>query len=582
MQNMLRQFPVQGVLIGLFLLYEVHQSHLDLFDTLVLLVLIAITLNFQQRQQAQADLQEQKDLLKLALECAKMGAWDWNVLTNEEQWSKEVEELFGVTTTESHLTYRYEKILEKVHPDDKEAVIAARQLTLSTGRPYNIEYRIITDDGKIRWLNSFGNVIRDSNNSPIRLTGVVMDITQRKQTEAVLQETEARYRSIFENAADGIFQTTPQGQYMSANPALATIYGYDCPQTLMKVLSNQIDQRLYVLPNRRAEFMQLMAEHQSVSDFESQVFRQDGTIIWISENARAVHDPDGNLRYYEGTVKDISDRKRIADELLQAKELAESANRAKSQFLANISHELRTPLNSIIGYSDMLQEESVSLGYGEIVPDLQKIQKAGKHLLRLINDILDMSKIEAGKMSLYLEPFDIHELIVDVYATVQPLIKKNRNTFVIHCPPAIGIMFADLVKVRQALFNLLSNASKFTENGTITLTVEREHAQTANPGVVLAHSSGLLNSNVIVFTVTDTGIGISPDQLTRLFQPFMQADNSTTRKYGGTGLGLSITQRVCQMMGGEVSVQSQLGSGSTFTIRLPEVVKEPELDCLTE
>jgi PAS domain S-box-containing protein len=383
---------------------------------------------------------------------------------------------------------------------------------------------------------------------------------QRHATEAALQTAEENFRTIVEHAVDGIFQTTPEGQYLNANPALAKIYGYTSPQHLIEELSGHIHS-IYVEPHRRTEFVQLIEQYGSVVDFESQIRRRDGDLIWISENARAVRDEAGNLRYYEGSVKDISDRKQAADDLFKAKELAESANRAKSQFLANMSHELRTPLNAIIGYSEMLQEDAVDFGCEDVVPDLEKIRSAGKHLLSLINDILDISKIEAGKMSLYLETFDIPQLLSEVKATIQPLVAKNNNTLVVHCDPALGCMRADLTKVRQNLLNMLSNASKFTEAGTVTLAVEVAEA-----------------SSMVHFQVSDTGIGMTASQLTRLFQPFTQADNSTTRKYGGTGLGLAITQRFCQMMGGDITVTSTLGQGTTFTMSLPLSVADSAED----
>jgi signal transduction histidine kinase/DNA-binding response OmpR family regulator len=247
-------------------------------------------------------------------------------------------------------------------------------------------------------------------------------------------------------------------------------------------------------------------------------------------------------------------------ELLAAKEISELANRAKSQFLANMSHELRTPLNAILGYSEMLQEELEDLGHLSCISDVQKIYGAGKHLLGLINDILDLSKIEAGKMELYPETFDLNLLIHEVVNTMRPLIQKNENTLILDCPEEIGTMYADQTKLRQNLFNLLSNASKFTKQGTITLKVE--------------HTSPLDQANgsaCISFQVSDTGIGMTPSQVGRLFQAFTQADTSTTRKYGGTGLGLVITKKFCQLMGGDVLVESRLGQGSTFTIVLPAI-----------
>ncbi|MFA7242773.1 MAG: response regulator [Sulfuricellaceae bacterium] len=239
---------------------------------------------------------------------------------------------------------------------------------------------------------------------------------------------------------------------------------------------------------------------------------------------------------------------------------AEAANQSKSQFLANMSHELRTPLNAIIGYSEMLQEQAEEEGMEHLIPDMQKIHNAGKHLLGLINDILDLSKIEAGKMEIYLETFSLPEVLKEVSATIQPLIGKGQNRLEILLGEGLGEMCSDLTKVRQILFNLLSNASKFTENGIITLSAECAFDAT--------------HKKWIVFRVKDSGIGMTAEQIGKLFQAFSQADASTTRKYGGTGLGLTISRRFCELMGGDIQVESEFGKGATFIVRLPAVTVE--------
>ena len=242
-------------------------------------------------------------------------------------------------------------------------------------------------------------------------------------------------------------------------------------------------------------------------------------------------------------------------------EKAESANNAKSQFLANMSHELRTPMNAIIGYSEMLAEDAVDRGLEMFVRDLNKINTAGKQLLTLINDILDLSKIEAGRMDLYLETFDIREMVRDISTTMQPLIDKNSNQLILDLPAGIGAMRADLTKVRQVLFNLLTNAAKFTKSGIIRLLISR----TVVDGGV----------ECIEFQVQDSGIGLTPEQAARVFDSFTQADASTTRKFGGSGLGLTITRKFCEMMAGDITVVSELGKGATFTVRLPAQVVDP-------
>jgi GAF domain-containing protein/DNA-binding response OmpR family regulator/HAMP domain-containing protein len=290
----------------------------------------------------------------------------------------------------------------------------------------------------------------------------------------------------------------------------------------------------------------------------------DGKVVQYQ--VLALRDGGRMLTYF-----DITELKRREAQLAELVDKLEVASQHKSQFVANMSHELRTPLNAIIGYSEMLQEEAEDIGQEGFLPDLKNIHAAGKHLLGLINDILDLSKIEAGKMELFLESFEIPGLVRDVVATIQPLVEKNGNTLEVDCSNDLSSMHADLTKVRQALFNLLSNACKFTKQGTIALEVTQE-ARNGKPW--------------ILFRVRDTGIGMTSEQMGRLFQAFTQADASTTRQFGGTGLGLAISRKFCQMMGGDITVESVYGKGSTFTIQLPAEVPSdkpaegPELEKL--
>jgi len=247
------------------------------------------------------------------------------------------------------------------------------------------------------------------------------------------------------------------------------------------------------------------------------------------------------------------ERWRVEQALREAKREAEEATVAKNLFLANMSHELRTPLNAVIGYSELLLETADDEGRDNDVADLTKIQASGKHLLSLINNVLDLSKIEAGKMDIHLETFSVRTLIDEVAGTIKPLADKNANDLNIRCPENVGDIYSDLTKIRQALFNLLSNACKFSNGGTIWFEITRD------------------NDTSIRFAVSDTGIGMSLEQTAMIFDPFMQAETSTSRDFGGTGLGLAITRRFCRMLGGEVSVTSTEGKGSTFVIELPTI-----------
>lgn len=265
-----------------------------------------------------------------------------------------------------------------------------------------------------------------------------------------------------------------------------------------------------------------------------------------------------NINLEKTVAERTAELKRAVEDAEEAQAQAQEASKTKSEFLANMSHELRTPMNAIIGYGEMLLEESEDAGDQWMQADLEKILSAAKHLLQLINDILDLSKIEAGKMTLFLESVDIAHMATDVAAMIKPLAAKNKNTFEMRCPSDIGTMHTDLTKLRQTLFNLLSNACKFTENGRITLEIRRE------------------DDEMISFVASDTGIGMEPHQIEKLFSEFVQADASTTRKYGGTGLGLAISRKFCRMLGGDITVVSAPGQGSTFTARLPAKSEIPD------
>lgn len=289
------------------------------------------------------------------------------------------------------------------------------------------------------------------------------------------------------------------------------------------------------------------------------LFLQDVTERKQAEEQLMELNRDLDSRVQDRTTKLM----KAMEEAEEARVKAEDANRSKSEFLANMSHELRTPLNAIIGYSEMLEEEATDVGEDDFIPDLQKIQGAGKHLLGLINSVLDLSKIEAGRMELFLEEFSIRDLVEEIAGTITPVAHKNNNHLSIFCPDDIGDLYADQTKLRQSLFNLLSNACKFTENGDITLTVEQ----------ISTVDSSVYDGSWLRFIVSDTGIGMKDNQIEKIFDAFTQADASTTRKYGGTGLGLAITKQFINMMGGDISVESVQGQGTTFSLVIPQTMQ---------
>jgi len=382
------------------------------------------------------------------------------------------------------------------------------------------------------------------------------DITERQKAETALREAEEKYRNIYENALNGIFQTAIDGKYISANPALANIYGYDSPADLIAAQPNFHNQ-LYVKPNRRDEFAALMNEYGILSNFESEIYRKDGSIIWISENCRAVCDAAGNLLYYEGFIKDITDSKQAEIKMQQAKEAAEAANKAKSTFLANMSHELRSPLNAVIGFAQvMIRSKTLSQENQE---DVGIILRSGEHLLALINQVLDLSKIEAGRTTINEKSFDLYQLIDDLEDMFALKAEQKGLQLIFDRDAEVPhYICTDEVKLRQVLINLLNNAIKFTSEGGVSVQVKggrrniHKNSTDQLPGRYWLH-----------FEVQDTGAGIAAEEIHQLFEAFVQTKTGKDSQEG-TGLGLAISRQFVQLMGGEFTVSSEIGKGAVF------------------
>jgi PAS domain S-box-containing protein len=336
------------------------------------------------------------------------------------------------------------------------------------------------------------------------------------------------------------------GRLLYVNRRHEELYGVPADQMPRDV------RQLYVDPTQRERLLEKFHREGRLQNAEVHNRRPDGGTFWsLLSWYHAEYDGEPVLISW---IYDISERKRAEAAAEEARSSAEAANQAKSDFLANMSHELRTPLNAIIGYAEILKEDLEDRGISELLPDLTKIEIAGKHLLRLINDILDLSKVEAGRMEVYIEAVAVAGLVEEVRTLVAPLAVANGNALEMHVHPGLAALQTDHTKLKQSLLNLLSNACKFTKQGTVSLTVER-------------HNRG--GEEELDFVIRDSGIGMSSEQMAKLFQPFTQADTSTTRQFGGTGLGLAITKRFCRLLGGDVTVDSVPGTGSTFTIRLP-------------
>jgi PAS domain S-box-containing protein len=380
---------------------------------------------------------------------------------------------------------------------------------------------------------------------------VAVDISERRlreDAEAALARAEANYRSIFENALEGLYQFAPDGRFLQVNPAFARMFGYGSADELIESF-NSNGRLIYTDPRRRDTFFELLGWHDQIVDFQSEVSRQDGSRFWISESVRAVRSTDGALQHLEGVAIDITVQREAARAMAEAREAADAANRAKSQFLASMSHELRTPLNGILGYTQILERDP-----GLSAPQqrgIRVIHQSAEHLLSLINDVLDLSKVEAGRLELHPLPSDLRALLAGVAELLAPRAHAQGLGFATDLAADLALtVLVDANRLRQVLLNLLGNALKFTRSGTVLFSAQKQNAASAERAVIL-------------FSVSDTGPGIDPADMEKLFQPFVQL-SASGRAVEGTGLGLAISQSLVQALGGKLQVESKLGWGSRF------------------
>jgi PAS domain S-box-containing protein len=449
---------------------------------------------------------------------------------------------------------------------DTEQLIRTRLETLSKGRASTV----VLDTSAGRTIE-----IRTTPISGGGLVGVATDVTTIKRNEAELLEqnenlkkiktelefSEQRISKIIEASPVGIVSIDEKGTIETFSAAAEGIFGYYASEVIgknIKILMQKeiaLEHDLYLERRIHGAPSTVVGQRRIVD-----AVRKDGSVFKLEAQVEEVQ--VGDEIFYIGLVEDITERLELERQAEQAREQAERANEAKSAFLANMSHELRTPMNAIIGYSEMLAEDAEDEGLEDMLGDLNKITNAGKHLLSLINDVLDLSKIEAGKMDLFLEDFSIKDVAEDVASTALSLVERNANELSVEVDQELGTLHGDVTKVRQILFNLISNAAKFTKEGKITLS---------------AKPSSIGKIPAVRLAVTDTGIGIPEDKLEHIFSEFSQADESTTRNYGGTGLGLALVKRFCEMMGGSIRVESTVGQGSDFIVMLPTRVEQQHL-----
>jgi len=504
------------------------------------------------RSAAQSDLRVSEQRLALAAEAAGIGIWDYDTQNNRLVWDARMYRIFGISPTT--FGSNYEAWQACVHPEDLTAASAAVVSALEHGDKFVSEFRVVHPDGRIRNIFANARVLRDAAGQATRMIGLNIDITDRKNEEAARVASEAKYRALFEMLPIGVSLTNEEGQIIESNRAAEVILGL--PQAEHNQRHIESDQWKIIradgspMPPEDFASVRALKKREAVAGVIMGFERANHQVRWLDVSAAPVNQPGFGVTI---VYADITERKRNEAALQQAKEAAEAANVAKSRFLATMSHEIRTPMNGILGMAQLLLMPNLSdqerQEYARIVLN------SGQSLLALLNDILDLSKIEAGRIELKASAFEPEHLLAE-NATLfaeQAAARGVRFEFAWHGPSDRRYQ-ADTLRLRQMIANLLSNALKFTEQGSIVLAGKEVGAEAGQA--------------LMEFSVTDTGCGIPPDKLPRLFHSFSQVDDSPTRAYGGTGLGLSIVARLARLMGGEVGVDSTPGQGSRFWFRI--------------
>jgi len=480
-----------------------------------------------------------------------------------------------------------------VHPEDKAWMRHCAREMLSGQRRTPYEFRIITKKGDVRWIMETVTAF-DYEGRPAIL-GNSMDVTEKMTMENALLESEARYRQLFEGAIEGIYQITPAGRFLQVNPYMAAICGYNSPEAMMRGITN-IATQFYIDPKDRKAIREMLEKDGRIENCEYRIRRKDGRIIWISDNARCVRDTAGRVLYYEGRMVEITARKeaerelelhrnhleelirertkglereiaehRLTEEALRReKKSAEAANRAKSDFLSSMSHELRTPLNTILGFTDVLNKKYFGPLNDKQEEYIQDISTSGQHLLALINDLLDLAKIDAGKMDLYSISVSLPELLENSLFMIKEKTRLHGIEVRLEAEERLSglTVTADARRLKQVMYNLLSNAAKFTPDGGRIAVLAR-----AVDGAADGEKGG---GRFIEVSVTDTGFGLAREDLEKVFEEFYQVNPPAAGKNSGTGLGLSLARRIVEMHGGRIWAESAgAGQGSAFIFRIP-------------
>ena len=497
------------------------------------------------RKRSEIALQEHKERLRRGQIFANIGTWDFNIQTGELYWSERIAPLFGYPSGD--LKTSYENFLEAVHPEDRQLVIDSVTACIESDVPYDIEHRVVWPDGTTRWLSERGAVERSEDGEPVRMLGVVQDIHDRKMAEKALSEREVQLREAQSRAKLGNWRQDKTNDLFEWSDETYRIFGYE-PRSIKPSLSVFME-RIPFDDHALVEEARRLSRETGKFDLIHRVQWPDGTVIHVHELADVTHDGAGNVTSMTGTVQDITDRIEAEDALIAARDDAQRANKAKSDFLSSMSHELRTPMNAILGFGQLLAADTTL--DEDNVDSAKEIVKAGEHLLELINEVLDLAKIESGKTGFSIESISLKSVIAECLSIAESLARK-RGIRIQTSLSDICHVRADRTRVKQVLLNLLSNAVKYNkESGEIDI-----HTEEAPDGRIR-------------ISVTDTGPGISETHIREVFEPFNRLDANQT-DVEGTGIGLTISKKIVEELGGEIGLESELGKGSTFWIALPK------------
>jgi PAS domain S-box-containing protein len=519
---------------------------------------------FIKRRRTEEELRVSRERFEVAMQGARDGVWDWDLRTNQVYFSPRWKSMLGYEDNE--IGNCLEEWEQRLHPDDYESSMAAVRAYLDGLAPvYELEHRLRHKNGSYRWILTRGVALRDADGKPYRMAGSHTDITERKQAEQALRDSEALYHSLVETLPLNVFRKDLQGRFTFGNQLFCQTLGNPLEEFVGKT-----DYDFYpaeLAEKYRKDDRRVIEQKEILNEIEEH-HKPTGEKIYVQVLKTPVYDSRDDVIGTQAIFWDVTDRRRAMEEMRNAKEAAESANRAKSAFLANMSHEIRTPMNAIIGMTELVLETAVTDEQREY---LELVKKSADSLLAVINDILDFSKVEAGRLELDTVSFSLRDRLGDTLNTLAPRAYQKGLELACHVAPDVpDNLLGDPVRLGQILVNLVGNALKFTERGEVVVSVERESAERESAereaqgedGRSAAASPSALCA--LHFKVRDTGIGVPPDKREVIFDPFTQADGSTTRQYGGTGLGLAIARRLVEMMEGHIWVESEPGKGSTF------------------